>query len=168
MAETNGGRASSKKQSRYEKDPFNEYQNFLYNRALNGLNTYDKDEVTAMAYNKKKRIVKVHKRAQTIINLWKQHVVNVLSNHLFQTIFPDSPLTKELVEDLGSHTDETYINKIPLKLLQIKKINVIDRFIEEGILPKNFHELKPKQENENRISSGGGQSMSSSQSREYA
>lgn len=130
---------------RYEKDPYNEYQNFLYNRALNGLKSYPVEEVVGMHFSKKKRIIKVHKRAQTLINLWKQEITIILTNYMFQKLFPDSPITKELVEDF-SMTDETFTNKIPFKLLRIEKADIIDLFIQEQILPKNFHELKSKQD----------------------
>ena len=134
-----------KRVSRFEQDPYNEYQNFLYNRVLFGLGMYHKDEVAVMHWDKKKRIIKVHKRAQIIINLWKQQIINVLSNHLFTTIFPDSPITKELVEVFGDVTDELHINKMPLKSLKITKEQIVTRFIEEGILPKNFNTLTPKE-----------------------
>lgn len=140
------GKISNSRKSRYEQDPYNEYQNFLYNRALSGLSVYDKHEIAEMHYDKKKRIIKVHKRAQTLINLWKQNIVNELSNHVFKTIFPGTPITKELTETLANDTDELYINKMPFKTLKITKAQVIERFIEAGILPKNFNELIPKKE----------------------
>lgn len=139
------GRISkAKKPSRYEQDPYNEYQNFLYNRALSGLSVYPPEELDKMFWDKKKRIIKVHRRAQTMINIWKQQIVNVLSNYVFTTIFPDSPITKELTGKFGDATDELYINKMSFKTLRITKEQVIERFIEEGILPKNFYELTPK------------------------
>lgn len=146
-----GNISKVKRPSRYEQDPYNEEQNFLYNRALSGLAVYSKEEIDAMHWEKKKRIRKVHIKAQIVINIWKQQLVNILSNHFFTSIFPDSPLTKELIEDFGNVTDETYINKMPFKLLKITKPMIIERFIQEGILPKNFNELTPKQ-NASRIS----------------
>jgi hypothetical protein len=140
-----GAIIKSGRYSRYEQDPYNEYQNFLYNRALFGLSVYPKEEIDAMHYDKRKRIIKVHKRAQTLINLWKQEIIITLSNHFFSTIFPDSPITKELVE-VFSETDELHTNKMSFKSLRIDKAQVIERFIEEGILPRNFNELIPKKE----------------------
>ncbi len=142
---------SGRKVSRFEQDKFNEYQNFLYNRCLFGLTVYSQEEVQVMHYDKKKRITKVHKRAQTVLNLWKQSIVQVLSNYLFQAFFPDSPITKELLEDFKyakeefwDIDDELHINKMSLKTLKITKAQVVGRFIKEGILPKNFYELTPK------------------------
>lgn len=144
--EFHGKISKAKRPSRYEQDPYNEYQNFLYNRALSGLAVYSKEEIDKMHWEKRKRIIKVHIKSQTVINIWKQQIVNVLSNYFFTTIFPDSPLTKELTGKFGNVTDETYINKMPFKLLKITKPMIIERFIEEGILPKNFNELSPKQD----------------------
>lgn len=137
--------SKGKKPSRFEQDPYNEYQNFLYNRALFGLGVYSKEEVAVMHWDKKKRIIKVHKRAQTLINTWKQQIVNVLSNHLFKTIFPSSPITKEALEEFDI-IDELYINKMSFRTLQIEKSEVVERFIVDGILPKNFNELVPAKE----------------------
>ena len=52
------------KKIQFEKDPFNSYQNFLYKRALFGLSVYQKDELEKMHWDKKRRIEKVHQRAQ--------------------------------------------------------------------------------------------------------
>lgn len=144
--EFHGKISKARRPSRYEQDPYNEYQNFLYNRALSGLASYSKEEVEVMHWEKKKRIVKVHIKAQTVINIWKQEIVNVLSNYLFTTIFPDSPITKELTGKFGNVTDENYINKMSFKLLKITKPMIIERFIQEGVLPKNFNELTLEQD----------------------
>lgn len=140
-----GAISKGKRPSRFEQDPYNEYQNFLYNRALFGLGVYPKEEVAVMHWDKKKRIIKVHKRAQTLINIWKQEIINVLSNHLFTTIFPGTPITKELTEKFGNATDELHVNKMPFRSLNITKVQVVEKFMSVGILPKNFNELVPKE-----------------------
>lgn len=127
-----------------KQQPLNEQQLFMYDRVLYGLGMYDKEEVALMHPDKKKRILKVQRRAQTLINLWKQRIVIELSNYLFVTIFPDSPITKELVEKF-SEPDELFINRMPLRKLKITRQQLIDRFIKEGILPKNFYQLNPKE-----------------------
>lgn len=135
-----GSNYKGNRYSRFEQDPYNEYQNFLYNRALFGLGVYAKEEVVKMHPDKRKRIVKVQRRAQTVINLWKQSIVITLTNHLFKTTFPDSPITKELIEKFST-PDETYINRMPLKVLKITKQGIVEKFINDGILPHNFNEL---------------------------
>jgi len=151
MADTITKFISSRESSGYKRQPFNEYQEFLYNRALFGLTVYSKEEVQMMHYDKKKRIIKVHKRAQTLLNLWKQKIIITLSNYFFSTIFPDTPITKDLTGPFNV-TEELHVSKMSLKSLHITRVQVVERFIEEGILPKNFNNLTPK-DNECRISS---------------
>ena len=79
---------TGKPYAKYEKDPYSEYQNFLYKRALYGLKMYDQDEVKTMHWQKKKRIIKVNKRTQTIINTWKQEITNTYTQAFFEKIFP--------------------------------------------------------------------------------
>ena len=50
----------------------NPKQHFLFKRVLHGLKMYDKQEVTDMHWDKKRRIIKVWKRGQSVINEWKQ------------------------------------------------------------------------------------------------
>lgn len=124
----------------FEKDPFNEHQNFLYNRALYGLSVYSQEEINEMPFEKKKRVTKLHKKAQTLINLWKQEIVNTLANRFFTDIFPDMEITKCLVQ-YGTEGDPEYYNNMSFKMLRITKKQVIDKLIEGKILPKNFYEL---------------------------
>ena len=50
----------------------NPHQHFLFKRILHGLKMYKQDEVEKMHWDKKRRITKVRKRAQKVINEWKQ------------------------------------------------------------------------------------------------
>lgn len=124
--------------------PLNDYQKFLYDRALFGLAVYSQEEIKQMHWDKRKRIIKVHKRAQEILNLWKQDIIVKLSNHLFTTFFPKTEITKSLVED-SSPTDSGYNNKMSFKSLRITKDQIINKLMDEGVLPMNFMELKPVQ-----------------------
>jgi len=128
------------------------HQNFLYNRALYGLGIYTPEEVVTMLPEKRKRIIRLYKKTQKIINLWKQEIVNILANKLFTDIFPDMEFTKCLVEYYGTEGDPEYINNMSFKNLKISKEQVINKLIENKILPKNFNELN-QEENESRISS---------------
>lgn len=135
-----------------KEDYYSKHQNFLYNRALYGLSIYLLDEVMLMPLEKKKRITKIHKRSQKIMNLWKQEIVNTLANKLFTDIFPDMEITKCLVKYYGTEGDPEYVNNMSFKLLKISKEQIISKLIETKILPKNFNELNQK-EHASRISS---------------
>ena len=131
------------KLSRFEKDPYNSYQNFLYNRALHGLSIYSQDEVSKMSIEKKKRINKSHNKCQTVVNLLKQEVTNQLANDFFVRWFPEMEITKSLVNYFGTTGHEDHINNMSFKLLKISKPLVIARLIETKLLPKNFNQLIP-------------------------
>ena len=131
---------------------YSPHQNFLYNRALHGLSIYTPEEVMIMLPEKRKRILKVHKKAQKILNLWKQEIVNIAANKFFTNIFPDTEFTKCLVDFYGTEGDPDYINKMSFKMLKISKEQVISKLIKHKILPKNFNELK-QEKDASRISS---------------
>jgi len=136
-----GSNHKGKRYTNYEVEHFNEYQNFLYKRAVIGLKIYSPEELSSMEDKKKKRIRKIHNRTQRVINIYKQEVVNRLTNNIFIKLFPNSPITKALTEDL-CYTDPEFVNTLDMKALGITKRNIIDKLIESNILPKNFYELK--------------------------
>lgn len=136
----NGSKHKGKRYTEYEVLHLNEYQNFLYKRAMMGLKIYSPEELSSMHEEKKKRIKKVFNRTQRVLNIYKQEVVNRLTNNIFITLFPNSPITKALTEDL-CYTDPEFVNTLDLRTLGLTKRNIVDRLIESKILPKNFYEL---------------------------
>lgn len=123
----------------YEKDSYNSYQNHLYKRALYGLSAFSQEELATMCSKKKQRVSKVYMKGQNVINLYKQKLTNAYSNFVFKTLFPESPLTQFFMET--EETDVEFKNTLTFKDLGITKDKIIGVFINEGILPKNFHEL---------------------------
>ena len=123
----------------YEQDKYSTYQNYLYKRALYGLDALSEKELATMCSKKKQRIINVYKRAQSVLNIFKQKVTIEYTNKLFETLFPKSSFTKALVE--CTETDEKFKNTLNFKDLNINKDDIISIFIAEGILPKNFLSL---------------------------
>ncbi len=142
IQQTTGNSYKGRNYSNNEADFLNNYQNLLYRRALLGINVYPQEEIEKMHYDKRKRIEKVHRKTQDILNLWKQEIVVGLSNMFFQIIFPKTEITKQLLED-KQPTDPNFINKMSFKDLHITKSQIIDKLIKERILPANFKNLKP-------------------------
>jgi hypothetical protein len=130
---------SNKLYTSYETDKYSPYQNYLYKRALYGLEALDKKELESMCSKKKQRIMNVYKKGQTILNKFKQEVTIKYTNLLFQSLFPNSPITDFFL--LNSETDEKFKNTLTFKDLNINKDQLIDVFIKEGVLPKNFLSL---------------------------
>lgn len=124
----------------YESDGYSAYQNYLYKRALYGLDALTEKELATMCSKKKQRIINVYKRAQVTLNKFKQELTIKYSNFIFQTLFPKSPMTQFLLAD--NETDERFKNTLTFKDLGIEKQDIIAIFIAEGILPKNFLDLK--------------------------
>jgi hypothetical protein len=123
----------------YEQDTYNSYQNYLYKRALYGIQAIDEKELTTMCSKKKQRIVNVYKRAQSVLNIAKQKVTIHYTNLLFKQLFPTSPFTEMLLKE--SETDISFKNTLTFKDLNMKKEDIIFIFMSEGILPKNFLNL---------------------------
>jgi len=123
----------------YEQDSYNQYQNYLYKRALYGLDAITAEELATMCSKKKQRIINVYKRAQVVLNIAKQKATIHYTNLIFKTLFPNSPLTQMLLDN--SETDEKFKNTLTFKDLNLGKDQIISIFITEGILPKNFLSL---------------------------
>jgi hypothetical protein len=124
----------------YEQDRYSSYQNYLYKRALYGLDALTKQELATICSKKKQRIINVYKRAQVILNKFKQQVTIQYTNFIFKTLFPKSPVTDFLLAD--TEIDEKFKNTLTFKELGISKDQIITIFITEGILPKNFLSLE--------------------------
>ena len=128
----------------FEKDKYNQYQNFLYKRAMFGLSIYTPEELQIMHTAKKKRIRKVHKRTQEILNIWKQELSHAFTSALLAKFFGKSSFVKDYSEKFASVTDPEYISTIEFKELGITKDQIVAKLIQEKILPHNFYELKTR------------------------
>ena len=127
----------------YEQDSYSNYQNYLYKRALYGLSSINQEELDSMCGKKKQRIINVYKRAQVVLNTFKQTATINYTNFLFKTLFPNSPITQFLLSE--TETDDKFKNTLTFKDLNISKEQIISIFMSEGILPKNFLSLEVQQ-----------------------
>jgi hypothetical protein len=123
----------------YEVDKYTPYQNYLYKRALFGLNALTKEELEVMCTKKRHRINKVYQKGQQAINLYKQKLTIAYSNLVFKMFFPNSPITDFLLAN--EEVDPNFKNTLNFKDLKISKDDIISIFMEQGILPKNFLSL---------------------------
>ena len=119
----------------------NTQQLFLFKRVLHGLNMYQSTELEIMHWDKKKRIKKVWRKAQIVINRFKQTICNKRSNEIL-SVFNNSPLAKQIMSTSIEETDDKFINNMSLKELGIKYEDLIVKFYNENLLPKNYFELK--------------------------
>ncbi len=114
-------------------------QMFLVNRALYGLSVYTQKEILTMKPVKRKRILKVHKKTVRMLNIWKQEIILTWSNSFFKKVFPNSPITTELLG--ASEIDPDFKCTMSFKELGINKKQLVSKLFEERILPPNFYQL---------------------------
>tara|TARA_Y100000385_G_C12940635_1_gene570899 strand:+ start:482 stop:967 length:486 start_codon:yes stop_codon:yes gene_type:complete len=124
----------------YEVDPFNRTQNLIYKRTMFGLKLYSKEELKAMHPSKIKKIKKAHKKAQHVLNVWKQEKVIETTNAIF-SIFNKSTLCEEIIKAY-SEPDPKFVSRISFKELGITKDDIVDKLMQEKVLPYNFGTLK--------------------------
>jgi len=124
----------------FEQDKYSSYQNYLYKRALYGIDSLSVNELNSMCSKKKSRILNVYNRAQLVVNNYKHRVTKQLTDKLLLSLFPNSSLISELnsYEDV----DANYKNTLTFKDLCIHKDQLVELFMLEGILPKNFLSLE--------------------------
>ena len=127
-------------QMEFEKDPYSQQQNFLFKRAVHGLGVYDKAEIKDMHWQKRKRIIKVHKRTQRVLNIWKQELTNIYTSYLFAEMLNDTQSFKQTLVE-GSETDPEFKNTIPFATLGVDKDAIVAKLLSVGVLPSNFHSL---------------------------
>lgn len=137
--------------SRFERDAFTAYQNFLYKRALYGLSVYDKEELHNMNPDKRKRIDKVNKRCQHVLNIWKQQLCNEFTNRIFQTLFPNTEMGRFFFITNKNTVDSGFINKLNFKDMGITKKQIVEKLILEGVLPKDFNDLRHAPTKEEKV-----------------
>ena len=118
----------------------NPLQHFLFKRVLHGLKVYTKEEVNTMHWDKKRRIIKVWKRGQNVINELKQFVSYKQVQPLFR-IFAKSELGRDIYEMPFEYLSD-YRNKMTLKDLGLNYEDLIMKFMGQGLLSKNYLTIK--------------------------
>jgi hypothetical protein len=114
-------------------------QKTMYERTVFGISTIDKKELQKMSPDEIKRIKEQHAKCQNELNIWKQQLVNSISNQIFMRYFPKSPFTKTLTEKYPNVVDPGFVSTISFKVLGIKRADIIQKLMKSGILPKDFY-----------------------------
>jgi hypothetical protein len=114
-------------------------QEKYYKEALYGINSYPEKVLSNMSDFEKKRISNIYRKAQFILNLWKQEILIEKTNKIF-SIFKCSPLAEEIISQ--DKANRNFICMLSFKELGIKKQDIINKLISEKILPSNFLTLK--------------------------
>lgn len=127
----------------FEKDPYSAYQNFLYRRAIYGLDIYTAYEIQDMDKGTHDRIIAHFNKTQMVLNKWKQKIIIDMSVDFFKRMFPKQTHTCEFVEALKKpcKPDPFLKNNLTFKDLGISKDMIIEKLISSSLLPSNFHTL---------------------------
>jgi hypothetical protein len=124
----------------FEQDRYSTYQNYLYKRALYGLESLSKEELATMCSKKRSRILNVYNRAQVVVNNYKHKITKQLTDKLLLSLFPSSSIINEITA--YDEIDNNFKNTLTFKDLCIHKDHLVELFILEGVLPKNFLSLE--------------------------
>lgn len=122
-----------------ESPVFNKIQQHLYGEVVYGLSYYPAADVSKMSKTKKLRLLARYAKAQRILNRWKQEIVSETVDSFLLTFFPNSRVTKALVETKGY--DRTHHDTHSFKELGLSQEDVANKLIEVDLLPKNFFQL---------------------------
>lgn len=105
-----------------------------------GLKVYNSEELAKLPEPKKKRIIRVHKKCQRVLNLWKQEITIGWSNELFRHYFGEHPFLKIFFDN--TDPDPKFVNKLHFKDLNITKDMIVKKLMESGVLPPNFYSIQ--------------------------
>lgn len=117
-------------------------QTELYRRAMYGLKIYPQPVIRAMTNLQRRKITKKSRRAQNVLNIWKQQICNAMANKIIEQTFKMTPVVRQLLDLHADYVDLEYVNNIPFKDLGVKRHHIIRKFIVEGILPSDFYDLR--------------------------
>lgn len=129
----------------------NDYQYKIYNVAIHGLSTYPKKELHKLPFQQKKKISIFYTKAQRVLNLWKQEIINERFHQLFTlqfNKFSHNPFNKVFsgtkicnIDRINQLSDPDFIVNITFDKLKITREQIIYKLIAEKVFPENFFQL---------------------------
>jgi len=126
-------------EQQYDTDSYNQVQNFLYKRALFGLNIYNPNEVKELTPKEKFKIISLQHKAVKEMNVLKQQRIIQSTNNIL-ALFTQSTLAQAIIDD--NYVNPKLSNKFTFSDLNIKKDQVVARLHKARVLPENFYQIK--------------------------
>ena len=130
---------SREKVQEVETPVFNQKQQKMYSEALYGLSIYPEAMVSKMPKRIMLRIITRCEAVQKVINRWKQEIVNDRVDNLLTSMFPKSPIVKQMV---GIEADDTVRCTISMKDLGLNQMKIAEKLVSLNLLPQNFFDLR--------------------------
>lgn len=118
---------------------FNKIQQKLYTEAIYGVDFYYPEDIKKMSKKKILSIAAKCAKTQRVINRWKQEIISETVDSFFLSFFPNSRITKAIVQTNGY--DRHHRDTHTFKELGLTQKDVAEKLIEVKVLPKNFFEL---------------------------
>ena len=125
----------------FEQDVFNQYQNRLYKDAVYGFSSYTLLQLRKMSISEKLQIKRVNRHAQDVLNRWKQEIVYKHVDNFLVSVFHKSKGVRRMIEWSSNFTNAKEVNSFGFAELNIRKIDIALKLIEEKILPDNFFRI---------------------------
>lgn len=136
-----GDTYKGKHYQQFEQDEFSPYQNRLYKNAVYGLGSYSFEELKKMSLSTKLAIKQTNKLAQQVLNQWKQEIVSKLVDDFLSSVFKKSKGIRNLITYTRNYFNPREVNHFQFAELNIRKVDIALKLIEQKILPDNFFNL---------------------------
>lgn len=121
---------------------FSSIQTRLYKQVMHGLALFNNKILQDMSFNEKLSIEIKYRKAQRVLNSWKQSIVSREVDSFLLKLFPKSQEVKQMVDITESYTDNFLTSPQSFMELGISRSEVVVKLISVGILPDNFFRLK--------------------------
>lgn len=118
----------------------NKKQEELYKQATQGLKAYREDQLISMNYVEKNRIHRIFVETQAVLTKWKKELVHDKLGSFIKKYFYKSDFAKGMV--ITDFMSDPYDNcEISFRDLKIRREHIIEKLVQEGLLPHNFYQL---------------------------
>ena len=116
-------------------------QNELFSTLLYGFKMFSKEQIKQMPERNKIDIKIKYTKAQRILSRWKQNLTGSFVDGLLLSLFPNSPVVKQMCSVKGYINDVSKEDEISFEDLGVSDEQIVNKFIECKLLPQNFYQL---------------------------
>lgn len=120
----------------------NKTQNFYYKRAILGLRVYTPEQLGMITKEKKDRIKRVHKKAQSVLQVLRYQKLVQTSNDTLNTFFSRGNIYTQLISESVTFISPDLRVTLDDQQLGITKDDILSVLLESGVLGPNFLNLK--------------------------
>jgi hypothetical protein len=120
----------------------NKTQNFYYKRAILGLRVYTPEQLSMITKEKKDRIKRVHKKAQSVLQVLRYQKLVQTSNDTLNMFFSRGNVYNQLIGESVTFISPDLRVTLDDKQLGLTKNDILSALLESGVLGPNFLNLK--------------------------